>query len=74
MQIIEIKCEAQKGAGIRSNLNFFDNVFWDKLKRVLRGFIDEFFLYFPEFFDNFIETKQAVGEFGWPQNGVNKLL
>jgi hypothetical protein len=33
-----------------------------------------FFIYFPDFFDNFIETKQAEGEFGWPQNGVNKLL
>ena len=33
-----------------------------------------FCLYFPEFFDNFIETKQAIGQFGWPQNGVNKLL
>jgi hypothetical protein len=27
MQIIERKCEAQKGAGIRSNLNF-DVVLW----------------------------------------------
>jgi hypothetical protein len=25
------------------------------------------------FFDNFIETKHAVGEFGWPLNGVTKL-
>ena len=32
------------------------------------------FLYFPEFFDNFVETKQTEGEFGQPQNGVNKLL
>jgi hypothetical protein len=30
--------------------------------------LTNFFLYFLEFFDNFIET------FGWPQNGVNKLL
>jgi hypothetical protein len=29
--------------------------------------LTNFFLYFPDFFDNFIKTKQA-------QNGVNKLL
>ena len=74
MQIIEIKCETQKGAGIRSNLNFFDNVFGISSKGCCEALLTNFFLYFPEFFDNFIETKQAVGEFGWPQNGVNKLL
>jgi hypothetical protein len=33
-----------------------------------------FFFIFPNFFGNFNETKQAEGEFGWPQNGVDKLL
>jgi hypothetical protein len=32
------------------------------------------FFIFPNFFGNFNETKQAKGEFGWPQNGVDKLL
>jgi hypothetical protein len=33
-----------------------------------------FFFIFLNFFDNFIETKQAKGQSGLPQNGVNKLL
>jgi hypothetical protein len=33
------------------------------LRKACKSF-DENFLYFPEFFDNFIETKQAIGQFG----------
>jgi hypothetical protein len=45
-----------------------EQVLWKACKR-----FDEFFFFiFLNFFDDFIETKQAVGEFGWPQNGVNK--
>ena len=33
-----------------------------------------FFLYFPDFFGNFDETKQGEAEFGSAPNGVKKLL
>jgi hypothetical protein len=33
-----------------------------------------FFNYLPDFFEIFDQTKQAVGEFGSPQNGVRNLL
>jgi hypothetical protein len=40
MQIIERKCEAQKGAGIRSNLNFFV-VLWTVGKKTLDKLTDQ---------------------------------
>jgi hypothetical protein len=44
--------------------------FFEKRARALTIF----FFIFLNVFDNFIETKQVVGEFGWPQNGITKLL
>jgi len=32
------------------------------------------FLYFPDYFSNFAETKQAKGEFGSGPNDIKKLL
>jgi hypothetical protein len=40
MQIIERKCEAQKGAGIRSNLNF-DVVLWTVGEKTLDKLTDQ---------------------------------
>jgi hypothetical protein len=40
MQIIERKCEAQKGAGIRSNLNFYV-VLWTVGKKTLDKLTDQ---------------------------------
>jgi hypothetical protein len=40
MQIIERKCEAQKGAGIRSNLNF-DVVLWTIGEKTIDKLIDQ---------------------------------
>jgi len=48
-----------------------------ELQQVLRKAcktLVNFFLYFPEFFGNFSETKQTEAKFGSGSNDVNKLL